>query len=176
MAAKPHFDTRDMTQAQIDKKMKEDFEARNRDMSTRDMGFGTCPTVKIRSNERGHPEGFTEINLSDFNPKKHKLFNEGYAPKVKELLEDAEIALHGPTNLPATVDVGGEGEIQLGDVVREAQAKSGLTVKDWNEQSDAEINDACVAMVFEISQRNRDAKAKATKSRKPGSKPPAGFA
>lgn len=172
MAMKPHFDTRDMTDAQIAKKMKEDFDARHATMSTRDMGFGPCPVVKVRSNERGHPEGFTEINLSDFDPRKHKLWDESDAPQtIKDIIADSDIMLIGANNLPATVDVGGDGEIQLGDVVRAAQAKSGLTVKDWNAQSGAAINDACVAMVFEMTQTNRKAKAEAAKKRKPGTKP-----
>lgn len=40
--------------------------------------FGACPVVQVVWD---NPEGFTEINKHDFDPKKHKLYE---PPKPKE--------------------------------------------------------------------------------------------
>lgn len=176
MAKVYHFNINEMTQQQIDKKEKEDLLARQKELSGRDVGFGTCPTVRIVSGERGHPEGFTEINLSDFNPSKHKLWDDGMKPnqsQIEAMAAKAGITLLGANNLPASIDIGGDGEVSLGDVVRAAQAKSGKSVEEWNEQTEADINSLCVAMVFEMTQANIAAKKQAAQSKKTRVKAPA---
>lgn len=40
--------------------------------------MATCPTVRIKSDAKGHEEGLI-INESDFDPNKHELFD---APKT----------------------------------------------------------------------------------------------
>lgn len=40
------------------------------------MAEGTCPVVKIKSDNPAHPDGFVEINEEDFDPAKHKLFDD----------------------------------------------------------------------------------------------------
>lgn len=51
--------------------------------------FGPCPVVRI---EYDNADGFTEINESDFNPKKHKLYDPVKPKKDADLPVDKQEA------------------------------------------------------------------------------------
>lgn len=166
MAMKPHFNTTDMTPEQIDKKMREDFEARNKDLSSRSAGFGACPVVRVVSDEPGHTEGFVEINQSDFNPNKHKLWG-GEQPNPLQLATLAKQnsfgAVVGSDTLPDDIEVGSDTPMAKGEILRQAFAASGLTEQLWNAIGDAERTRLMTEVIERITNANIQAKADAAK-------------
>lgn len=115
------------------------------------MTHGSTPTVKIASTNADHVGGFYELNASEYDPTnpEHKLFSESdaaaYVKFQKQRAKDATkngtgkiptVALHagllGSNDFPASVPLAKGKSIPLGDLVRNAQVKSGLTVPQWN--------------------------------------------
>jgi hypothetical protein len=52
--------------------------------------FGSCPVVRIKYD---NPEGFCEINESDFDPEKHEMF--GVEAKASKAGRKSKVATEG---------------------------------------------------------------------------------
>lgn len=54
-----------------------------------------CPVVQIKTAKvKGNPDGITEINVTDFDPKKHTLVNSEDAERIPQMAKKA--AKKGP--------------------------------------------------------------------------------
>lgn len=85
------------------------------------------PTVKIKT-----ANGPVEINLSDFVPGTHELADAADLPPLQPVAEPQVDPLYGSSIQPATWTLDNGDVLQLGTVVAEAHARSGLSVAEWN--------------------------------------------
>lgn len=85
------------------------------------------PVVAIQTKN-----GPVEINFTDYDPSKHKLAVDTEAKELKPLDPSEKEALFGSSVQPAIFLLKDGSTMQLGDVVRTAFERSGLTVEKWN--------------------------------------------
>lgn len=105
----------------------------------------TVPTVRIKG-ENGEP---TIINFSDYDPAKHELVFDADMP-LKPLDPQDAPSLFGSSIQPASWTLGDGTVLQLGTVVAEAHKRSGMTVEQWNSQSQDDIEKRISDVVSEM--------------------------
>lgn len=103
------------------------------------------PTVKIQT-----PNGPVEINLSDYDEKKHKLVAAKDLPPLQPLDPAKRDMLLGSNVQPSTWTLPDGSTLQLGTVVAEAHKRSELTVAAWNKLSNDKREKAIAEVVAEM--------------------------
>lgn len=93
--------------------------------------FGTCPVVRIKFD---NPEGFCEINESDFDASKHQLLDETTA----DTNSDGKVTAAELKAALAAAGVAFKSNASKGDLqaLHTAFERSGLTGAEWNNLAD----------------------------------------
>lgn len=89
------------------------------------------PTVKVKMKGDKSKQTYT-INLSDFDKNKHEMVGGEELPPLKPLDPKQKESLYGSSVQPASWKLDDGSIVQLGDIVRQAFEKSGLSEAEWN--------------------------------------------
>lgn len=105
----------------------------------------TVPTCTIQTKN-----GPVDINLTDFDPKIHKLVDAKDMPKLKPLDPAQRQSLFGSSVQPASWKLPDGKTLQLNTVVAEAHKRSGQTEESWNALPDGERERMIADVVAEM--------------------------
>jgi hypothetical protein len=107
------------------------------------------PTVKVKMKGDKSKETFV-INMTDFNKDKHEMVKGEELPPLKPLDPAQKESLYGSSKQPSSWKLDNGSTVQLGDVVRAAFEKSGLTEEQWNAIPQDDRESHIAAMVKEM--------------------------
>ena len=107
------------------------------------------PTVKVKMKGDKSKQTYT-INMTDFDEKKHEMVTGGELPPLKPLDPSQKEALFGSSVQPSSWKLDDGSTVQLGDVVRQAFEKSGLTEAAWNALPQDDREEKIAEMVKEV--------------------------